>query len=277
MSPVGTSWVTVVPADDIYPIIDKNVSESQVGARKKRSFREHLLILYSVINSAVEKESKPIDSTTYDLKKAFDSLDLVECCNDIWEAGVTDDKMALIWEGGQVNNVAINTPIGQTARINIPVIVPQGGNLGPIICGNQVDTIGRESLRDSDNLYKYKNSVPIPQLSMIDDLLNISECGIQSVEGNAIVNIKIEMKKLEFNENKCNNIHVGAHADKCPILKAHDQIIVNTTSDKYVGDIISSNGSNKENITSRVNKGLGAISTIMNILKEDLFISCKIV
>ena len=44
---------------------------------------------------------------------------------------------------------------------------------------------------------------------MVDDVLTISECGLKSIESNAYVNSKIEMKKLTLNENKCKKVHIG--------------------------------------------------------------------
>ena len=43
------------------------------------------------------------------------------------------------------------------------------------------------------------------------------------------------------------------------------------TSDTYLGDIISSDGKNKKNIESRVAKGLGIVSNIMDMLKTVSF------
>ena len=72
------------------------ISDSQVGGRSEYSIRNHLFIIYSVLNSVKQKESPPVDIHTYDLCKCFDGLWLEECCNNLYEAGITDDKLALI-------------------------------------------------------------------------------------------------------------------------------------------------------------------------------------
>ena len=46
---------------------------------------------------------------------------------------------------------------------------------------------------------------------MIDDVASFAQCGPQSVVTNAIINAKIESKKLEFGPTKCFNIHVGTN------------------------------------------------------------------
>ena len=63
----------------------------------------------------------------HDLSKCFDALWLEECCNNLYEAGVVDDKLALIYEGNRVNQVAIRTPAGLSERAVIEQIVTQGG------------------------------------------------------------------------------------------------------------------------------------------------------
>ena len=109
------------------------MSDSQVGSREEYSLRNHLFILYSCINSAIQKESPPIDIHMYDLSKCFDGLWLEECCNNLYEAGVVDDKLALIYEGNCMNQVAIRTPAGLSNRETIERIVTQGGVTGPML------------------------------------------------------------------------------------------------------------------------------------------------
>ena len=96
----------------------------------------------------------------------------------------------------------------------------------------------------------------------------MSECGIKSVENNSLINAIFETKNLKLNQIKCHNIHVGNKEENCVTLKAHEEILLNVDSDKYVGDIISKDGKNIKNIKSRIGKGIGTISNIMNILKE---------
>ena len=58
---------------DIYETVDKNMSDSQVGGRKKRSIRNNLFILYSIMHDA-RASKKIIDVNFYDVEKCFDSL-----------------------------------------------------------------------------------------------------------------------------------------------------------------------------------------------------------
>ena len=133
--------------------------------------------------------------------------------NDLFEAGIDDENLALIYEANKSINVAIKTPSGLTAREQIEKIVLQGDVFGPIECSVWVDTSGKECI-----LYMYKDEVGIPPLAMIDDLISVSECGIESVKTNSFLNAKSSVKKLQFGLSKCHKLHVGQNRISCPDL-----------------------------------------------------------
>jgi exonuclease III len=252
--------------NDVKPVV--RISDSQVGGREEYNVRDHLFIIYSVLNSVFNKESPPVDIHMYDLCKCFDGLWLEECCNNLYEAGITDDKLAMIYEGNKVNNVAVRTPAGLTERAIIERIVTQGGVTGPLCCAVQTDGIGKQSLEEGTNLYYYKGVVGIPTLAMVDDLAKISTCGIESVKDNSYVNAKIEQNKLLFNGPKCHQMHAGKPSKTCPALRAHTTHMDVVSEEKYIGDIISNDGKHTKNITLRRSKGIGISNEIVVVLNS---------
>ena len=58
---------------DIYDIVDGNMSDSNVGGRKRRNIRDNLFIINGVINYGI-KEKINIDITLYDIMKCFDAM-----------------------------------------------------------------------------------------------------------------------------------------------------------------------------------------------------------
>jgi hypothetical protein len=119
---------------DNYEQIDENMSDSNVGARRNRNIKDHLIVIYGVINSVIKGNEECIDIQIYDLEQAFDSLWLEDCLNDIYDTLPMEnrnDKLALIHESNQVNKVAVRTAAGLTEQINIPNTVQQGGTWGP--------------------------------------------------------------------------------------------------------------------------------------------------
>ena len=79
----------------------------------------------------------------------------------------------------------------------------QGTVLTPLKCSVQIDTLGKEMLaEESDNLYKYKGYVRIPPMALIDNILTITSCGIDSIKMNAAVQSKVNNKRLEHGKTK---------------------------------------------------------------------------
>ena len=117
-------------------------------------------------------------------------------------------------------------------------------------------------------MFNYKECVSVPPLGMIDDLASFSQCGPETVKINALINAKIESKKLEFGPKKCFKIHIGRKISECVSQKVHSDDINVTNFDTYLGDIVCSSGSNEKNIGNRYNKGVGAISQMDTILNR---------
>ena len=266
--------------NEYYPSLEKNMSPSNIGAMKNKNIRNHLFILYGIINSVMQGEEKCIDIQIYDVKQCFDALWLEDCMLDLHSAtpqSQHNDRLALIYKANEENKVAVKTPVGLTSRVNIPTIVMQGGTFGPMQCSNSIDTIGKKCISRREHLFLYKKIVNITPLAMVDDLLAVSHCNINSVAVNVFINTQIEMKKLEFHtpdlngKSKCHKIHIGKDNPLCPDLKVHGTKMGQVNHDTYLGDIVSHDGSNKLNVRSRIGKGLGKISDIMNILETVSF------
>ena len=103
-------------------------------------------------------------------------------------------------------------------------------------------------------VYLYKQMVNILPLSMVDGILAKAKCGQDSLSFNTYINTHIELKKLQFHtpdrdgKPKCHKIHVGIGNKLCPELQVHGTKMVEVSEDKYLGDIISSDGRNTKTI-----------------------------
>ena len=95
------------------------------------------------------------------------------------------------------------------------------------------------------------------------------------------------MKKLQFGTSKCKKLHIGKDSEKykCDKLSVDKWSEVEKASDiedifegeeeieekmeeKYLGDLISSDGKNMKNIKARIAKGKGIVIRIFNILEN---------
>ena len=147
----------------------------------------------------------------------------------------------------------------------------QGTKFSNIKCSIQMDTLGKECYNSGEGLFIYKNAVYIPPLGMIDDIASFALSGSNAIMTNAIINSKMETKKLEFGSSKCYNIHIGNLKDTHNMLRVHSDNLNVKEYETYLGDVISNTGSNEKNIEKRKNEGLAAINQISSILNLTSF------
>ena len=106
--------------NDEYATIDSNLSDSNVGARKGRNIRDNIFVLNAVMNSIKKGKEDPVDIQVFDIEKCFDALWLQECINDIYEAGLQNDKLPLLFIENANAKVAIKTSLGVSKRFDDP-------------------------------------------------------------------------------------------------------------------------------------------------------------
>ena len=254
--------------NDIYPIVDENLTDANVGARKGRSIRDNLFVLNAVMNSVIKGNEQPCEIGVYDLEKAFDSLWAEECINDLFDAGCKDDKLVLMHLENQNAQVAAKTSGGITERENIKNIIMQGTVTGGLCCTTTTDKLAKHCYTNKHLLYKYKGEVEVPPLLMIDDILTISKCGVAAVAMNSTVNTFIETKKLKLKQSKCAALHVGKQSTSCPTLKVHGESMHKEDSVKYLGEIVHKSGTTKANMKARQVKAHTIVAEVRAILSE---------
>ena len=252
--------------NDEYPTIDANLTDSNVGARQHRNIRDNLFVINAILNNIVKRKLRSTDIQVYDVYKCFDKLWAKECFNDIYENGFDNDKLPLLFEENMNAKVAVKTANGTTERTEISEVIMQGTVWGSLMCTSTMDKLGKIAYENPESLYKYKG-VPIPPLGMVDDVITVSN--VENTENmNSLVNNFIEHKKLKLSETKCSRIHIGKNHEECPDLKVHEHTMRESNKEKYLGDIISSDGKIQQTIENRKTKGHGAISEIKSILEE---------
>ena len=274
--------------NDKYSILDEFMSDSNVGGRKGRSIRDHLFIVNGIIHEHKNKSQNPITFQILDYSLCFDSMWYEEVANDLFEAGITDDKLSLLLKINESNEIAIKTPTGLTKRVNVEKIICQGDCWGSIECSLMVDGFGKESTKPDLEPYKYKNKVKIPLLGMVDDIFMISESGHKAQRLNGFINAKTAIKRLQFGPEKCHVMHIGKdipeykkmgfYVDGWKMKETEnketkevfngEEEIDESKNEKYLGQIISRDGSNVQNVENRANKGLGTVNKIVTTLEN---------
>ena len=220
-------------------VICRGMGQYQVGNQKKRSIRDHTLVVHAVINDARTYKLN-IDLQFVDIKQCFDSIWLQEGINDLYDSGVKSRNLNLLFEGNKATQMCVETSFGKSERVHLRNVVMQGSVSGGTICSNQISKLCRKSYQEG-NVYMYHGNVAIPALAMVDDIVNIAKCNsIQSMKNNIETDEFIKIKKLkgQVGDGKCQWLHVGKNECNSSYIIDGD----NTTRCliyKYLGDHVS--------------------------------------
>ena len=102
---------------------------------------------------------------------------------------------------------------------------------------------------------------------MVDDVLALQTCA-KSQQLNTVINTFMELEKLTLSKTKCHKLHMGNNLRQCSDMKVHGEVVKNTRTEKYLEDLLCSNGSNKPNLAKRLSSGWGRVSYILGLVSE---------
>ena len=191
--------------NELYETIDHALTDGNVGARKERNIRDNLFVLGAVINSVVNGNQEPIQIQVMDIEKCFDKLWLEATTNALFDAGVKNELLNLLYMENKQAKIAIKVNGQLTKRVNVKSVEMQGNVWGSLKCTTTMDQLNKSILKQKDLTYNYRGdeNIKIGILGMIDDTLSISKCGNTSVSKNAVINSFVETQR--FLSYKCSH------------------------------------------------------------------------
>ena len=228
----------------------------------------------------------------FDYAQMFDSINLEQAISDVYEAGLKDVNLSLVYKANKEIFKAVNTPNGLTDRQTLENIVLQGDTWGSILASVQVDTIGQECSKSGYG-YSYMDTLPVGLLGLVDDLIGVTEAGFQAQMMNSFINVKTAEKGLQFGVKKCTTMLIGKNkenvissdlyvdkwtvehqdnfvtGDTDLVEKYAGQVMMSKSDEqKYLGFILSSSGDNMANIRMLKKKSIGTIRKIFTKLNK---------
>ena len=219
--------------------VNASMGQFQVGNQQKRNIRDHTLILHAVVNEALTNKIE-IDILFTDIKQCFDSIWLEEALNDLYDSGIQSRNLNLLYEGNRSTDMCIETSFGRSERVNLQKVVMQGSVTGGTFCSNQLAKLCNRTFDEGD-VYMYSNTIPVPALAMVDDIMTVSLCNsVNGIKTNIKTDEFIKSKKLEsqVGEGKCQWIHAGKHKCESSYV-ANSNTISQCSKYKYLGDFVS--------------------------------------
>ena len=91
--------------NDEYSKIYESLTDCNVGARKERNIRDNIFVINAIMNSIKNNKEGAVDFQVYDVEKCFDTLWLHEVINCLYNAGLTNDKLPLLFLENKVQEL----------------------------------------------------------------------------------------------------------------------------------------------------------------------------
>ena len=147
----------------ITPTLKQHMTSFQTRGVKGKGVVDNLFLLRGAIDHCRYLGGE-LWLTFYDIEKCFDSLWLEDCINSLYENGVKDDILDLIYRLNQRAEIVVRTPFGDTDSFVVNNLVRQGTVLGPILNNCSLDQICKEGK-------SYQNgNIQLKPLEFIDDI-----------------------------------------------------------------------------------------------------------
>ena len=111
------------------------INPLQCGGRCNRSTCDCTVILRCLIDHA-KYLNRTLYLTLYDYQTCFDSHWLEDCIISLWNLGIKNQMLLLIYKMNESSKVIVKSPYGPTRQFACPHIVKQGTVLGSTLCGS---------------------------------------------------------------------------------------------------------------------------------------------
>ena len=242
--------------------LQQHMSNFQNGGTKGKGVVDNFIILSALFHH-VKYLNKKLWLTFYDIKKCFDSLWLEDCMNSLWENGVKDDTLSLIY---YLNEKAVKTPSGETDPLSFMNIVKWGTILGPVLNNISLDRVCKDSYSH------HLGSVEIRSLEFADDIADHNSDKNSALTSNRIIEQIQHEKRIFFSFEKCELLKLNSK-----FILIQGNIMVNGENIKaveavrYSGDKFNSKGNYTDLCKDKVDRAKSSTFELIALCREVKF------
>ena len=259
-----SSGVGTIPEEILTQRLMKTIefSQAQAGGRKGGSTTDHIFIIKGLINLAIEKGDDLI-VTFFDIKKAYDRADMGDMLHIIHEQGFRGKVWRLTKSANENLTARVKTKAGITREIQRKKGGKQGGKLMVPLFAKMMDCLPESMHKDSELGVNY-GRVKVAGIVYVDDVATMAKnYEQQELTLNAVNEFALK-HQLEWGEDKCKVMEIGSHKEKRSEWKLGNKTIKTCKTYTYLGEIISRDGTNTENLGERLSKIKRTVREIIN-------------
>ena len=225
-----------------------NMSKFQIGTKPGHRAQEHIFTLKCVI-SFYFRCDQPLILSTWDIKKLFDSENLIDCMNEVYRNNVRGKLYRLIYKMNENTRIRVQTPVGLSEELSTGETVGQGTIEGAIVSAVSLDNGVTDFFANSEEEVTF-GEVSLGPILFQDDVARLSLTAAGAQAANSKMECVAATKLLDFNVDKSCYIVIGKKKRRQEIIK---QIEANpielcgsrmkeSESVKYLGDYLSCKG-----------------------------------
>ena len=265
-----SSAIGTIAEELIYNRIIQKIqfTQAQAGGRKGVCTADHVFIVRSIIAIA-KKQKRNIIITFYDVVKAYDRADTDDIMYSISKSGVKGKLWRLTRAMNEGLTAHVNTKAGPTRQIQRETGGKQGGKLIVPLFAKMMDNLV-EDMECNPDLGVQFSDVIIRALLYVDDAITIAE-GYDQQELTLNEASEFAVKhKFSWGPKKCRTMEIGSHKEERSSWKLGDHEISKCDSYKYLGDYITRDGKNAENLKERGEKAKAVVRTIITCCKSEI-------
>ena len=244
-------------------------TQGQAGGKKGSSTCDHLFLVRAMMTHAC-KNKQNLFLTFYDVAKAYDQADVGNMLHIMWQAGIKGKMWRLLRNLSTNLTAKIKTNHGMSRQIKMENGGKQGSRLMCRKFSKQMDTLSENFIQKYPEGVCLSNDLKIGCLAYVDDIataamgMDEQKSVLNKVDEFAVVN------KLEWGAHKCQVMQVGKKVTIPDTWQLGQKQISNTTTYKYLGDILTNDNKNKKNIQARENKIQAIIRQVNTTASSDI-------
>ena len=242
----------------------EEINPQQCGSGNNRSPRDALFLLYGLIDHALYL-NKTLYLTSYDYATCFDSLWLEDSILTMWDLGIRNKLLPLMYKLNEKAVIKVKTPFGITDPFTAPTIVKQGTVLGSKLCCASTAEICDEDCTGGASV----GTVSLVSTVYVDDANRINnDINDTVINHDKFVFFSLK-KRLPIHPTKCVILVVNKKShDSTPLLEVEGHILEEVCATKIVGDVVNNKGNRNGLVEDRIKRCKSIVANMLATCSE---------
>ena len=131
-----------------------NMTKFQIGTKTGHRAQEHIFVLKSMIDLN-NMLNRPTILSLFDIKKFFDSENLIDVLGEAYRCGVKGKMYRLLYEMNKETTIKVKTPVGTSEEASVGAGLGQGTMESAVLSAVSLDKGVNDAFEDSENEMHY--------------------------------------------------------------------------------------------------------------------------